>query len=114
METAIMDYGNPICPYMGGCQNYGPFLGPYYTTAPNIQGTQKGTIILTTIHITHYNMETTTSGSGQHVCNQRDHFTGKVGLMKGSRCKVQIQDIWFKGLGLRGVGLKGGARYRQR
>ena len=19
-----------------GCQNYGPFLGPYYTTAPNI------------------------------------------------------------------------------
>ena len=23
-------------PYMGGCQNYGPFLGPYYSTAPNI------------------------------------------------------------------------------
>ena len=22
--------------YMGGCQNYGPFLGPYYNTAPNI------------------------------------------------------------------------------
>ena len=22
--------------YMGGCQNYGPFLGPYYHTAPNI------------------------------------------------------------------------------
>ena len=21
---------------LGGCQNYGPFLGPYYTTAPNI------------------------------------------------------------------------------
>ena len=21
---------------MGGCQNYGPFLGPYYSTAPNI------------------------------------------------------------------------------
>ena len=21
---------------MGGCQNYGPFLGPYYNTAPNI------------------------------------------------------------------------------
>ena len=20
----------------GGCQNYGPFLGPYYNTAPNI------------------------------------------------------------------------------
>ena len=22
-------------PYMGGCQNYGPFLGPYYTTGLN-------------------------------------------------------------------------------
>ena len=32
--------------YVGGCQNYGPFLGPYYNTAPNIWGTQKGTIIL--------------------------------------------------------------------
>ena len=21
---------------MGSCQNYGPFLGPYYNTAPNI------------------------------------------------------------------------------
>ena len=21
---------------MGGCQNYGPFLDPYYSTAPNI------------------------------------------------------------------------------
>ena len=26
---------------MGGCQNYGPFLDPYYNTAPNIEGTQK-------------------------------------------------------------------------
>ena len=39
------------CSYIGGCQNYGPFLGPYYNTAPNIQGTQKGIIILTTTHI---------------------------------------------------------------
>ena len=22
--------------YMVGCQNYGPFVGPYYNTAPNI------------------------------------------------------------------------------
>ena len=22
--------------HMGGCQNCGPFLGPYYSTAPNI------------------------------------------------------------------------------
>ena len=21
---------------MGGCQNYGPFLGPYYNTGPNL------------------------------------------------------------------------------
>ena len=35
---------------MGGCQNHGPFLGPYDNTAP-IQGTQKGTLILTTTHI---------------------------------------------------------------
>ena len=27
---------------MGGCQNYGPFWGPYYTTARFILGTQKG------------------------------------------------------------------------
>ena len=37
-----------IVVYMGGCQNYGPVLGPYYNTAPTIFGTQKGTIILTT------------------------------------------------------------------
>ena len=36
---------------MDGCQNQGPFLGPYYNTAPNIQGTQKGTLILTTTHM---------------------------------------------------------------
>ena len=29
METTIMGY-------MGGGQNYGPFLDPYYNTAPNI------------------------------------------------------------------------------
>ena len=34
--------------YMGGCQNYGPFLDPYYNTAPNIWGTQKRTMILAT------------------------------------------------------------------
>ena len=43
METTIMGYM-----IMGGCQNSGPFLDPYYNTAPNIQGTQKETIILTT------------------------------------------------------------------
>ena len=33
-ETTIMGY-------MGGCQNYGPFLDPYYSTAPNILGYPK-------------------------------------------------------------------------
>ena len=37
--------------YVGGYQSYDPFLVPYYNTAPNIQGTQKRTIILTTSHI---------------------------------------------------------------
>ena len=35
---------------MGGCQNYGPFLGPCYDAAPS-KGIQKGTIILTTTHM---------------------------------------------------------------
>ena len=33
------------------CENYGPFLGPYYNAAPTIYGTQKGTLILTTTHM---------------------------------------------------------------
>ena len=29
--------------YIGDCQNYGPFLGPYYNTGPNkIGGPKKG------------------------------------------------------------------------
>ena len=28
--------GSGLVSYMGGCQNSGPFLGPYYNTAPNI------------------------------------------------------------------------------
>ena len=35
METTIMGYIG-IIGYMGGCQNYGPFLDPYYNTAPTI------------------------------------------------------------------------------
>ena len=46
-------WGSPILGnyHMGDSQNYGPLLGPYYSTAPNIQGTQKGTIILITTHM---------------------------------------------------------------
>ena len=36
---------------MGGCQNYGPFLGTLNNRCRIIIGTQKGTIILTTTHI---------------------------------------------------------------
>ena len=37
--------------HMGGYQNYGPFRESNYYTTPNIQGTQKETIILATTHI---------------------------------------------------------------
>ena len=36
---------------MKGCQNYGPFLGPEYSTAPSILGNPKGDHNLTTTHI---------------------------------------------------------------
>ena len=36
---------------MGGCQNYGPFLGTLNSRGRIIVGIQKGTIILTTYHI---------------------------------------------------------------
>ena len=39
-------------PYMGGCQNYGPFWGTLNIRCRTILGTQKGTIILTIPHIT--------------------------------------------------------------
>ena len=39
---------------MGGCQNSGSFLDPYYDTAPKFLGTQNGTIILTTIRILYH------------------------------------------------------------
>ena len=37
--------------YVGGCQNYGPFLGTLNNRCPIIIGTQKGTIMLTTTHV---------------------------------------------------------------
>ena len=36
---------------MGDCQNYGPFWGTLNIRCLIIMGIQKGTIILTTIHI---------------------------------------------------------------
>ena len=40
---------------MGGCQNCGPFLGTLNIRGRIIMGIQRGTIILTTIHIYIYN-----------------------------------------------------------
>ena len=40
--------------HMGGCQNYGPLLGPLNTRCRIILRTQKGTIILATIHMVCY------------------------------------------------------------
>ena len=39
--------------HMGGCQNYGPFLGALNIRCRIIIGIQKGTIILTTTHISY-------------------------------------------------------------
>ena len=36
---------------MGGCRNYGPFLGTLNIRCRIIHGTPKGTLILTTTHI---------------------------------------------------------------
>ena len=41
--------------HVGGCQNYGPFLGTIKNRCRIILRTQKGTIILTTTHVLHSN-----------------------------------------------------------
>ena len=40
--------------YIGGCQNYGPFLGTLNIRCRILIGIQKGTISLTTTHIGEY------------------------------------------------------------
>ena len=47
--------------HMGGCQNYGPLLGPLNTWCRIIIGTHKGSIILTTTHMYY----PTVNGRGQ-------------------------------------------------
>ena len=53
---------------MGGCQNYGPFLGTLNIRGHIIIGTPKGTIILTTNHIAFFgkdnDLHRTLSGVG--------------------------------------------------
>ena len=46
--------GTTILGYMGGCQNYGPFLVTLNIRCRSIIGIQQGTIILTTTHIVVY------------------------------------------------------------
>ena len=43
--------------HMGGCRNYGPFLGTLNIRCRITIGTQKGTIILTTTHIPLHDMK---------------------------------------------------------
>ena len=50
-EGRVRLYIGLLKPYMGGCQNYGPFLGTLNIKGRIIIGTQKGTIVLTTTHI---------------------------------------------------------------
>ena len=42
---------SPIFGKLGSCQNYGPFLSTLNIKCRTILGTQKGIIILTTIHV---------------------------------------------------------------
>ena len=72
-----------------GCQNYGPFWDPYKDTAPNIWGTQKGMIILTTTHIRIRTMES--KGSRSSGCTRQGYglsAQGKPRPNTGSRTKT--------------------------
>ena len=61
--------------HVGDCQNYGPFLGPYYNTGPHTGpnlGDPKGTIILTIPHVP----SAVTSGTA--ACPVSLHLPGTV------------------------------------
>ena len=62
--------------HLGGCQNYGPFLGTLNIRGRNIIGTQKRTIILTTSHL---------YGSSSYALG----FGGAEGLESKARCRWQ-------------------------
>ena len=51
--------------YIGGCQNYGPLLGPLNTRCRIILRTQTGTMILATTHMHHGSKE---AEQGQGLC----------------------------------------------
>ena len=78
---------------MDGCQNYSPFLDPYYNAAPNIQGTQKGTIILTTTQIRgrsilwqYYIGVLVSAGLAGHYYGEGIHVTGPEGWEREPGC----------------------------
>ena len=51
LTKTVVPYSNiAIVCYMGGCQNYGPLLGPLNNMCRIILRTHQGTIILTTTH----------------------------------------------------------------
>ena len=67
---------------MGGCQNYGPFLGTLNIRCRIIMGTQKGTIILTTTHIgilrVYQGLNWDNGKENGNYWNYRDGFAGRV------------------------------------
>ena len=64
---------------MGGCQNYGPFLGTRNIRCLIIIRTQKGTLILTTTHVSR----------------------SRVPGLWVSRLRVHLWGLGFRGLGFR-------------
>ena len=63
MEDTIMGY-------MGGCQNYGPFLGTLNIRCRTIIGIQKGTIILPIPHVCLGLKFLRVQGSGGNIITQ--------------------------------------------
>ena len=51
MPLIFISFSTSERTYMGGCQNYGPFLGTLNIRCRIMIGIQKETIILTTTHI---------------------------------------------------------------
>ena len=62
---------------MGSCQNDGPFLGTLNIRGRTIIGTQKGTIILTTTHMS-YSLSSLKGGYiGDYIRDSYSGFSGE-------------------------------------
>ena len=77
---------------MGGCQNYGSFLGTLNIRCRVIMGIQKGAMILTTTHIL-----------GQLASSSFDSNPGSQGLttMVSPAAEQFVRPLVVEGLGLR-------------